>query len=121
MCQLLTQSALLLINNDNNSLISRSDKAHYVLQTQTAGIKQDWCTDFMMAKLSLDRSNNLAWDGTSGSDSTDFDVTPAHFMKHLPVDVPKNYTKVSGFRQFQCQLNSSRAYDEKWMYGYERG
>ncbi|CAG5131752.1 unnamed protein product, partial [Candidula unifasciata] len=73
---------------------SRSDKPHYVLQTQTSAIKQDWCMDFLMAKLALERSNSLAWDGTISSDGSDFDVTPVHFMKHLPVDVPKNYTKI---------------------------
>lgn len=50
-----------------------------------------------MAKLALDKSNNLAWDGTSGSDGGDFDVVPAYFLKHIPVDVPKNYTSVSFF------------------------
>ncbi|RUS71131.1 hypothetical protein EGW08_021110 [Elysia chlorotica] len=73
---------------------SRSDKPQYVIQTQTAAGKEDWCTDLILAKLAREKSNKLAWDAPSSSDETEFDVVPAHFMKHIVVDRPKNYTKI---------------------------
>ncbi|GFS22585.1 rho guanine nucleotide exchange factor 10 [Elysia marginata] len=74
---------------------SRSDKPQYVIQTQTAAIKEDWCTDLVLAKLAREKTNKLAWDmPASSSDEAEFDVVPAHFMKHVVVDRPKNYTKI---------------------------
>ncbi|XP_059179092.1 rho guanine nucleotide exchange factor 10-like protein [Physella acuta] len=73
---------------------SKSDKPQYIIQTQTAAIKQDWCIDFLMAKLALDKSNSPAWDGSANSDDSNYDTIPAQFMKHLPVDIPRSYTKV---------------------------
>ena len=32
---------------------SRADKPHYVIQTPTAAVKNDWCVDFNIAKLAL--------------------------------------------------------------------
>ncbi|GFN92550.1 rho guanine nucleotide exchange factor 10 [Plakobranchus ocellatus] len=73
---------------------SRSDKAQYVIQTQTAAIKEDWCTDFVLAKLAREKTNKLAWDIPTSSEDSEFDAVPAHFMKYVVVDRPKNYTKV---------------------------
>lgn len=74
---------------------SKSDKpVSYVIHTETASIKQDWCVDFLMAKLALDKCNKPAWDVTINSDDDICDIIPAQFMKHLLVDVPRSYTKI---------------------------
>ncbi|CAG5115124.1 unnamed protein product, partial [Candidula unifasciata] len=86
---------------------ARLDKPHRVLQMATPALKLDWCIDFLMAKLASDKSNNLAWDGTSGSDGGDFDVVPAYFLKQIPVDVPKNYTSIKC--AVSVYLNSKRS------------
>ena len=32
---------------------SRADKPHYIMQTPTAAVKNEWCVDFNMAKLAI--------------------------------------------------------------------
>ncbi|XP_055863526.1 rho guanine nucleotide exchange factor 10-like protein isoform X2 [Biomphalaria glabrata] len=72
---------------------SKTDKPHYVLQTQSASLKQEWCVDFLMAKLAVDKSNMPAWDSSLSSDVV-YDSIPAVFMRHLAVDVPRTYTQI---------------------------
>ncbi|KAH9514114.1 Rho guanine nucleotide exchange factor 10 [Bulinus truncatus] len=73
--------------------VSKSDKPHYVLQTQSAAMKQDWCVDFLMAKLAVEKCNTPAWDGSISGDVI-HDSIPAVFMRHLPVDAQRTYTKI---------------------------
>ncbi|XP_035829143.1 rho guanine nucleotide exchange factor 10-like protein [Aplysia californica] len=86
--RLVNSCSIVLVDN------SKSEKPHYVLQTATAAIKQDWCLDFLMARLALDKSNCEAWDGPVSSEGVDADRLPAYFMKCVSVDVPRNYTKI---------------------------
>ena len=47
-----------------------------------------------MAKLAQERSNQNAWEGQISSEERGTDSTVAHFMKSVPVDVPRHFTKV---------------------------
>ncbi|XP_067659618.1 rho guanine nucleotide exchange factor 10-like protein [Haliotis asinina] len=71
---------------------TKSEKVRYVLQTPTASIKHEWCMDFLIAKLATDKHNNPGWGDLSTEDTQD--LPPAFFMRCLPVDVPRNYTKM---------------------------
>ncbi|XP_071109851.1 rho guanine nucleotide exchange factor 10-like protein [Haliotis cracherodii] len=71
---------------------TKNEKIRYVLQTPTASIKHEWCMDFLIAKLATDKQNNPGW-GDMGNEE-DEDLPPAFFMRCLPVDVPRNYTKM---------------------------
>ncbi|XP_055958506.1 rho guanine nucleotide exchange factor 10 [Patella vulgata] len=68
------------------------NKTKYVFQTPTPNLKHEWCVDFLMAKLALDKCNNPGWE--MGQNSEEKSSTPAYFMRALSVDVPRNFTKV---------------------------
>ncbi|XP_041377385.1 rho guanine nucleotide exchange factor 10-like protein [Gigantopelta aegis] len=70
--------------------VSKNETTRYVFQTQTPKMKHDWCMDFLIAKLALEKQNNPGWDAADCFSM----MQPTYFMKCLPVDVPRNYTKM---------------------------
>ncbi|KAL8623740.1 hypothetical protein ACOMHN_040086 [Nucella lapillus] len=87
---------LRLVNSCSLILVdsSKSDKPHYIMQTPTASVKNEWCVDFNMAKLALEKQNKPGWERAPLAGSDELEPVPALFMKCVPVDVPRNFTKV---------------------------
>ncbi|ESO89956.1 hypothetical protein LOTGIDRAFT_234067 [Lottia gigantea] len=85
---------LRLVNSCSFILADKSsvNKMKYVFQTPSPNLKQEWCVDFIMAKLALDKCNNPGWE--IGQHSEEKSLVPAYFMRSLSVDVPRNFTKV---------------------------
>ncbi|XP_052082566.1 rho guanine nucleotide exchange factor 10-like isoform X2 [Mytilus californianus] len=71
---------------------TNNKKERYTFQTVSPELKQEWSTDFLLSKLALDPINNPSW--TSLSTGEDVTMQPALFMKHLPVDMPRYFTKM---------------------------
>ncbi|XP_064610358.1 rho guanine nucleotide exchange factor 10-like protein [Liolophura sinensis] len=68
-------------------------RTKYVFHTQSPSAREDWCLDLQIAKMGLEARNNPGWDiphAVNGISS----VMPALFIKALPVDVVRHYTKV---------------------------
>lgn len=86
--RLVNSCSIILVDN------SKADRPHYVMQSPTAAVKHEWCIDFTMAKLSPEKQNRPGWDRSPLAGSDDLDLDPAMFMKCVPVDVPRNFTKV---------------------------
>nr|KAG5704758.1 hypothetical protein BaRGS_005214 [Batillaria attramentaria] len=85
---LVNSCSIILVDN------SKADKPHYIMQTPTASIKNEWCIDFNMAKLALEKQNVSGWDRSPLAGDEESDPVPALFMKSLPVDVPRHFTKI---------------------------
>ncbi|XP_025078987.1 rho guanine nucleotide exchange factor 10-like protein isoform X1 [Pomacea canaliculata] len=85
---LVNSCSVILVDN------SKSDKPHYILQSSTPALKNEWCIDFIMAKLALEKQNMPGWDQAPLSGDEDLEPVPALFMKCVPVDVPRNFTKM---------------------------
>lgn len=86
--RLVNSCSIILVDN------SKADKPHYVMQTPDARIKSEWCVDFSMAKLALEKQNNPGWDRAPTAGEEDLEPVPALFMKVLPIDVPRHFTKM---------------------------
>ncbi|XP_076451656.1 rho guanine nucleotide exchange factor 10-like protein [Babylonia areolata] len=86
--RLVNSCSIILVDN------SKADKPHYVMQTPTAAVKNEWCVDFNMAKLAIEKQNKPGWGRSPLAGSDDLEPVPALFMKCVPVDVPRNFTKV---------------------------
>ncbi|XP_063410363.1 rho guanine nucleotide exchange factor 10-like protein [Mytilus trossulus] len=71
---------------------TNNKKERHTFQTISPELKQEWSTDFLLSKLALDPINNPSW--TSLSLGEDVTMQPALFMKHLPVDMPRYFTKM---------------------------
>ncbi|XP_076085597.1 rho guanine nucleotide exchange factor 10-like protein [Mytilus galloprovincialis] len=71
---------------------TNNKKERYTFQTISPELKQELSTDFLLSKLALDPINNPSW--TSLSLGEDVTMQPALFMKHLPVDMPRYFTKM---------------------------
>ncbi|KAK3591045.1 hypothetical protein CHS0354_026058 [Potamilus streckersoni] len=80
-------------NTTGIELIDLTRNKTYSFLFENNKTKQEWCTDFLIAKYNSDSSNNPAWSIQEGA-SADSVISPACFIQPLSADVPRQFTKV---------------------------